>query len=78
MSRKIAESAQFLVWDHDIKPKDAIHVATALHLSVDALETFDAGLIGKSGSIGDPLLLIREPQAAIQGRLNLVVPPKSV
>ena len=77
VSRKVAESAQVLVWDHDIKPKDAIHVATALHLSVDALETFDAGLIGKGGDIGEPLLLIREPQAAIQGRLDLIEPPKT-
>lgn len=71
VSRKISESAQVLVWDHDIKPKDAIHVATAIHLNVNALETFDNGLIGKSGSVGDPLLLIREPQAAAQGRLPL-------
>ena len=49
-------------------PKDAIHVATALHLNADALETFDANLIGKSGTVGDPLLKIREPQAAKQGR----------
>lgn len=76
VSRKISESAQGLVWDHDIKPKDAIHVATALHLTADALETFDGGLIGKSGSVGDPLLLIREPQAAAQGRLPLAEPEK--
>lgn len=77
VSRKISESAQDLVWDHDIKPKDAIHVATALHLGVDALETFDGGLIGKSGTVGDPLLLIREPQAAAQGRFNLAEPKRT-
>jgi len=74
VSRKISESAQDLVWDHDIKPKDAIHVATALHLGVDAFETFDAKLIRKSGSIGDPPLVIREPRAAAQGRLNISGP----
>lgn len=77
VSRIISESAQDLVWDHDIKPKDAIHVATALHLGVDALETFDGGLIGKSGTVGDPLLLIREPQAAAQGRFNLAEPKRT-
>ncbi len=41
VTRKIAESAQDLVWDHSIKPKDAIHVATAINLTVDVLETFD-------------------------------------
>lgn len=78
VSRKIAESAQLHVWDSDIKPKDAIHVATAILLGADALETFDAGLIGKSGTVGSPLLLIREPQAAAQGRMPLVAPqPKT-
>ena len=71
VSRKLAESAQTLVWDSNIKPKDAIHVATAIHLGADALETFDKGLISKSGSVGLPLLLIREPQAAAQGRFPL-------
>lgn len=70
VTRKIAESAQDLVWDHSIKPKDAIHVATAINLTVDALETFDEDLIGKSGTVGTPLLLIREPQPSEQGRLN--------
>ena len=77
VTRKIAESAQILVWDNGIKPKDAIHVATALSLKADALETFDENLIGKSGSVGNPLLLIREPQAAAQGRFPLVGPENS-
>jgi predicted nucleic acid-binding protein len=54
VTRKISEGAQFLVWDHDIRPKDAIHVATALHLRVEALETFDAQLVSKSGSVALP------------------------
>jgi hypothetical protein len=76
VTRKIAETAQTNVWDHDIRPKDAIHVATAVAFSCDALETFDAGLIGKSGKVGNPLLLIREPQAAAQARMPLVQPEK--
>lgn len=71
VSRKIAEAAQYIVWDNSIKPKDAIHVATAIHLQADALETFDQRLIKKSGTVGNPLLLIREPQPAKQGRLTL-------
>ncbi|MDE0331722.1 MAG: type II toxin-antitoxin system VapC family toxin [Nitrospinae bacterium] len=74
VSRKIAESAQDLVWDHSIKPKDAIHVATAINLMVDALETFDEDLLGKSGTVGTPLLLIREPQPSVQGRLKFPNP----
>ncbi|CCQ72186.1 type II toxin-antitoxin system VapC family toxin [Magnetospira sp. QH-2] len=71
VTRKIAEAAQILVWDNNIRPKDAIHVATAIHLGADALETFDAKLIGLSGTVGKPLLMIREPEAPAQGRLNL-------
>ena len=74
VSRKLAEAAQVLVWDNSIKPKDAIHVATAIHLRAEALETFDIDLIGKSGTVGKPLLLIREPQSAAQGRFQLEKP----
>lgn len=74
VSRKIAEAAQTYVWDNDIRPKDAIRVATAVAFGADALETFDSGLIGKSGKVGSPLLLIREPQAAAQARMPLVAP----
>jgi len=77
VSRKISEAAQAHVWDDGIKPKDAIHVATAVHLGADALETFDKNLIGKSGTAGNPLLLIREPQAAAQGRLDLAGPTEN-
>jgi predicted nucleic acid-binding protein len=76
VNRKIAESAQTHVWDNDIRPKDAIHVATAISFGCDALETFDKSLIGKSGKVGNPLLLIREPQAAIQARMPLVPPER--
>jgi len=58
-----------VVWNHKIKPKDAIHVATALALKVPCLETFDTGLLKKSGRLGTPALVIRRPIAAPQGRL---------
>ncbi|WP_281299914.1 MULTISPECIES: type II toxin-antitoxin system VapC family toxin [unclassified Iodidimonas] len=76
VTRKLSESAQILVWDNSIKPKDAIHVATAIHLVADALETFDKKLISKSGTVGKPLLLIREPIAAAQGKFDLTAPEK--
>jgi predicted nucleic acid-binding protein len=69
VTRLVAESAQDLVWDHGVKPKDAIHVATALEAKVQALETFDEGLLKKSGTIGVPPLLIRKPIAPAQRKL---------
>jgi predicted nucleic acid-binding protein len=59
VTRSIAEGAQDLVWNHGIRPKDAIHVATALDAHVTALETFDDQLLNKSETIGNPPLIIR-------------------
>lgn len=61
VTRAISESAQDLVWTQGIRPKDAIHVATALDAHAYALETFDEGLLGKTGQIGTPALIIRKP-----------------
>lgn len=70
VTRSVAEAAQDLVWDHGIKPKDAIHVATALDAKVPILETFDEGLLAKSGVVGkNPPLIIRRPIAPVQGKL---------
>jgi predicted nucleic acid-binding protein len=69
VTRSVSESAQDLVWSHGVKPKDAIHVATALEARVTALETFDDGLLKKSGTIGNPPLLIRKPIPPPQGSL---------
>jgi len=61
LTRRIAETARGLVWDHGIDPKDSIHVASALAARVVVLNTFDNPLIGKSGQVGNPPLLIGEP-----------------
>jgi hypothetical protein len=71
VTRAIAEQAQDVVWDFNVKPKDAVHVATALHLNVPIFETFDGDLIAKSGTIGTPGLISREPQPNKQGSLDL-------
>lgn len=71
VTRMIAGDAQDLVWEHSIRPKDAIHVATALDVGVPTLETFDDGLIKKSGVIAGRALVIRKPLAAAQGSLPL-------
>jgi len=66
LDRTVAEKAQDVVWDHGVKPKDAIHVATALttgrSLAIEQLDTFDEGLIQLSGKVGgEPPLKIGLP-----------------
>jgi predicted nucleic acid-binding protein len=69
VTRGISENAQDLVWNHGIRPKDAIHVATALDAKALALETFDEGLLKKSGAVGNPGLIIRKPIPPAQPKL---------
>lgn len=61
LTRRIAEEARDLVWDHGIAPKDSVHVASALAARASVLDTFDGPPIGKSGQIGSPPLIISEP-----------------
>ena len=69
VTRAIAESAQDLVWNHKIRPKDGIHVATALDIPVLTMETFDKGLLERSGTIGTSSLIVRKPIPPKQPRL---------
>jgi predicted nucleic acid-binding protein len=69
VTRAISEAAQDLVWDHGIKPKDAIHVATAIDAKTSWLETFDEFLLKKSGKVGATPLMIRKPIPPAQGKL---------
>lgn len=69
VDRYIAEQAQEVFWEHGILPKDAIHVATALAVNANYLETFDAGLLKKSRQLGgDPRLVVQTPGADLRGR----------
>lgn len=55
VDRATAERAQDVIWDYGIKPKDAIHVATALQVGeivpIEQLDTFDGPLASFSGRI---------------------------
>lgn len=53
VTRQIADLARDVFWDHGIKPKDAVHVATAAAFKLPVMNTFDAALIGKSGLVID-------------------------
>jgi predicted nucleic acid-binding protein len=63
LDRFVAEDARELVWTKNVKPKDAIHLATALRqdVSFDQFDTFDGDLIKLSGTLGDPPLTIGRP-----------------
>ncbi len=62
VSRTTALAARDLVRAHGIRPKDAIHVASALEAHCDVLHTHDSMLIRASGMVGGtPLLRIEPP-----------------
>lgn len=61
--RAIAEAARNLIWQFPhLKPKDAIHVTTAITHQVDELHTYDEHLLKLDGKVGYPPLKIGEPQ----------------
>jgi PIN domain nuclease of toxin-antitoxin system len=70
VTRRVTEEERDLVWDHGIKPKDAIHVATALDARLALMNTFDEDLIKKSGQLGRPALLIGKPQPSVQSEFD--------
>lgn len=73
VDRTVAESAQGVVWNHGVRPKDAIHVATALAAQaagIEQLDTFDEPLISLSGKVGNPPLAIGRPNLPEQLTLN--------
>jgi predicted nucleic acid-binding protein len=61
VTRHIAELARELVWDHGIRPKDAVHVATAQEARLSLMNTFDRNLLKKSPVPGNPPLVIAKP-----------------
>ena len=60
-----------MFWDYQpLKHKDAIHVASALKAKIPILDTFDKYLIGLNGTIGNPPLIIGEPNIQYQEAMN--------
>jgi predicted nucleic acid-binding protein len=75
ITRRVAEKARSYVWDHGVRPKDALHVATAIDAGLDLFNSFDQPLIGKSGQIGNNPLIIERP-SWVAPRLPLEDPPR--
>ncbi len=61
VTHPIALSTRQISREFGIKPKDAVHVATALYYNVPVLFSYDDGLLKKSGKIGNPPLEIIKP-----------------
>ncbi len=61
--RQIAEAARLLVWQFPhLKPRDAIHVASAVSVGVDVMHSYDNDdLVKLSEKIGTPPLKIGHP-----------------
>lgn len=51
VTRATTELARDLVWDHNIRHQDAIHVATACLYRVPVLHTYDGKLLGSDGLV---------------------------
>jgi predicted nucleic acid-binding protein len=71
VTRKIAEKARDIVWDNNIRPKDAIHVATALTYKIPVLNSFDQQLLKYNKALGNPRLRIEKPHEPGQHHLAL-------
>lgn len=72
VTRMVGELARDLFWDYGLKPKDATHVATAVLYKVPLMNTFDDGLLGKSGLVvNGHSLVITKPHITEQLELGV-------
>lgn len=62
IDREIANKAQELCWDYNLHPRDATHLATALDLQCDLLETYDKRLLKWDEKIPSSSLRIQKPR----------------
>ena len=72
LSRPIAEAARDLCWNYRIRPKDAVHVASALAAKCEVLHTYDTNLKKRSQQVGgSPTLDITAPEWIWQQGMDL-------
>ena len=74
VTREIAELARDVVWDSNIKPKDAIHIATAAYYRLKSFHSFDKNLVDKVtiDVAGFPVSVVK-PHAEAQAELPIPV-----
>lgn len=72
LTREIAELARDVVWDSNILPKDAVHVATCAFYKIRFLHSFDGNLVGKSTiKVNGFEINVSNPKAATQEEIKL-------
>lgn len=62
IDRTIASKSQDLCWKYQLHPRDAIHVAVALKLECDLLESFDPHMLKCHGKIQGSSMAIKKPK----------------
>ncbi len=70
LDRVTAEDARELVWKYGFSATDSVHVASAVRAHLNQMDTFDDGLIRRSGEIGS--LVISRPNLPLQLELDLL------
>jgi predicted nucleic acid-binding protein len=71
VTKSIAELARDVVWDNAIKPKDAVHVASAAVDKIAEMHSFDGGLVGKAVDVAGFVVTITRPHGTGQQQLPL-------
>ncbi|MDQ3772954.1 MAG: type II toxin-antitoxin system VapC family toxin [Pseudomonadota bacterium] len=67
LTRIIAQLARDIVWDSNVKPKDAVHVATSGYYSIKTFHTFDSQLLGMGViNVAGFSVQVKEPYAPRQ------------
>ncbi len=62
MTRDLALAARDIRWKHKVKPKDCVHVASALEAGCEVLYTHDEQMVKRSGKLGGtPPLKVEMP-----------------
>lgn len=69
IDREAGAMAQQYCWDFDLHPRDAIHLAIAVQIGCDLLETLDKDLLKWDGKLPGVSIRIRRPGQPIPGSI---------
>lgn len=70
LTRVIGELSRDIVWDTPIKPKDAVHVATAAYSELDTCYTYDGDLLALGAvTVKDRIIHLKRPTPPLQAEM---------